>query len=606
MIGFDSSLSAYLMIHHCIHPKAFLVQAMDPQPGPLAPVEFIRHCAAVGNGLSKADARRLRGLAEACKALLKERLVRLLQENGRCPLLLQYSGDCTPVHIREFGTAGSETKRRKISGSKTAEFYLQQVFATIAQLDGSRLHSVLLGFPLALQHGKTMAALLPIALACPGFRFPQEPGRIVILHQVHDRAMSQSFRQALTGALRGQLARYSAASTPASSTSTQDSSSSLLEWHCSLGCSCHDAHNALRWASQSLDESPEVLKVVHVAFICYRKGFMAAVAALGPWLAESVHPVPDEQLPAKGCMRQVYAVLGASEDQLRVLSQALPFWDSDMEKLNVSETFLKSPESISDLSGLLLDLWRFPSFSSSRWVSLGCSARMYSLSCLTGFHCMFRYMMEQGLMSEYDAAGGLKMGAQEQQWCLEVGLVSTLADSFLSGALSDSRVAVNCHALAIDVQAAFDNLEYLSADAWRLLSKGLTLPPAHLRHRVIGAAWVCLAHLDWRIFSTVTELPWSLLHEGPEAAVDTLLQYDDAPPEKVSSKAWTLLRLGHSRQDVQAALGLLRNVSWTSAFTEKQHASTKVVRKFHSDLSYEVMSARGYIHTVRCGQTWRG
>ena len=498
---------------------------------------------------------------------------------------------------------GQTPKRRKVSGSKTAEFYVQQVFATIAQLDGSRLHSVLLGLPMALQHGKTMAALLPIALGCPGFRFPQDPGRIVILHQVHDRAMSQSFRQALTGALRGQLARSSAASIPASSTSTQDSPSSLLEWHCSLGCSCHDAHNALRWASGFLDESPEVLKVVHIAFLCYRKGFMASVAALGPWLAESVQPVPDDMLPAQDGMRQVYTVLGASEDQLSVLLQALPHWDSGIEKLNVSETFLKAEDSISDLSGLLLDLWRFPSFSSSRWVSLGCSARLYSLSRLTGFHSMFRYMMEQGIISEYDSAGTLKMGSHEHQWCLEVGLVSTLADSFLCGALADSRVALNCHAMAVEVQAAFDNLEYLPADAWRLLSKDLPLAPAQLRHRVIGAAWVCLAHLDWRVFSTVTDLPWSLLHEGPEAAVDTLLEYEEAPPENLAAKAWMLLRLGHSRQDVQAALGLLRNVSWTSAFTEKQHASTKVVRKFHSDLSYEVMSARGYIHTVRHGIT---
>ena len=58
---------------------------------------------------------------------------------------------------------------------------------------------------------------------------------------------------------------------------SSSSPTSLLEWHCSLGCACCDGQNALRWASQTLGEDPELLKNVHIALLCYRKGCMTAV-----------------------------------------------------------------------------------------------------------------------------------------------------------------------------------------------------------------------------------------------------------------------------------------------------------------------------------------
>ena len=598
-------LESVLLCHDFFPPQASVLKPMESSSLQVGPLDFLRHCAQVGHGLSRSDSRRLRGLAEACKALLKERVRDHLQAHPQCPLLLQYSGDCTPVKLREYGSSGADAKRRRVSGHKTVEFYVHQVFCTLGLLDGSRLHSVLLGSPLALQHGKTMAALLPIALSCPGLHVPHEVGRLVIFHQVHDRAMSQSFRAALSGALAGQLTSSSASrSSTASSSSTTPTSASLLEWHTAVGCSCHDGHNSLKWAAQTLDDNAETLKNVHVGLQCLRRGFMSAVAALGPWLAENLQALRDDQLPDAEGLKQIYTLFGATEDHLPVLLRARPHWDAGMQKLKVSEAFLQESDSISELSGLLLDLWRFPAFSASRWVSMGCSARLYTLSQFTGFPHLYMSMEQQGLISEYDSAGVHKLQAKEQQWCLEVGAVASVADAFLCATLADSRVALNSHHIAVEVQAAFDHLEHMVSSAWRLLASQVALPPALLRDRVLRAAWVSLAYLDWRVFSIVTDLPWSLVAEGPSDAVDKLQSMEEPPSEQVAGKAWTLLHRGYSRQDLEIALGLLMNVSWTSAFTEKQHASTAVVRKCHADLSYEVMSARAYIHTVRSALKW--
>ena len=274
---------------------------MDAPVVPVGVADLMKHCAQVDHGLSRTDSRRLRGLAKAAKVVLKERLARQLEENPRCPLFLQYSGDCTPVRARGYGTVGGEqTKRKKVSGSRTLEFYVHQIFSTLGQTDGSRLHSVMLGSPLALEYGKSMPALLPNALQCPGLRFPREVGRIVILHQVHDRAMALSFRQSFSGALNGQLAATSSTSPSTSTTSSQSTSSSLLEWHTSLGSACHDGRNSLRWASQSLDESPETLKNAHVDLLFLSQGLHFQITCFS-----------NEEL-----MRQLYTLLRAPEDHM--------------------------------------------------------------------------------------------------------------------------------------------------------------------------------------------------------------------------------------------------------------------------------------------------
>ena len=157
-------------------------------------------------------------------------------------------------------------------------------------------------------------------------------------------------------------------------------------------------------------------------------GFMYAVSALCPWLAQTLQGLAEDHLLSRDALKQIYTVLGATEDNLPVLLRALPHWDEDTQKLNVSEAFMQDPSSISLLSGVLLDLSRMPSFSASRWVSMGCGARLYTLARFTGYHHLYLAMQQQGLMPEYEMTGAQKLGAAEQQWCLEVGLVATVQE----------------------------------------------------------------------------------------------------------------------------------------------------------------------------------
>ena len=565
------------------------------------PIELLRHFAEVGHSLDRAQTRQLFSMVQAARQLLKTRLLELLQDHASSPVLLQYSGDCTPVHVRQHGTAGLPGKRRKISGPLAVEFYVHQVFATIGLGDGRRQHSLLLGDPMALRHGKSMAALISVALTCPGLKIPDSQRRIVIFHQVHDRGISASFRNALSGAwvTSMQATMPPSSSASGSATPSATTSNSLFYWHTSLGCSCHDGHNALRWAAQVADDASETVKNVYIALSLYRKGFMAAAAALGEWLCQVVEATPTGRLPPRDALKQLYQTLGAADDALEMLVRSSVHWDFAAERLVVDADFLAAPDSISLLSSLLLDVWRFPSFSMSRWVTLGCSVRIFTLAYFTGYTHLFDHMRRQGVLTEFEVGGVAKMQQRELRWCLSVGLAATLPDAFLQRLLADSRLSMHRHAVALEVQAAFDFLEQLPAEAWRLLAAPYSLAAAELRDAAIKASWTALAYLEWRVFAVLGSPPWNFLEDGPEQAVKSLEGLSSPPEEQVCHKAWQLLHLGHPTKDVQQALGLLHATSWTSAFTEKQHASTAVVKKFHQGGSYEVTSARAYVHTFR-------
>ena len=144
-------------------------------------------------------------LVEACKALLKEKFQGLLAANIGRPLL--FNTQAVDVHTSACQGARHSRSPAKAQKSQwqTDHGVLCAASVSIADSDGHRQHCVLFNSPIALQNGKTIPALLSSALGCPGLRLPQQAPRIVILHQIHDLAMSLSYRHAFSGALAGTL-----------------------------------------------------------------------------------------------------------------------------------------------------------------------------------------------------------------------------------------------------------------------------------------------------------------------------------------------------------------------------------------------------------------
>ena len=403
---------------------------------------FLQQVAKAGTCLDRNGVRRLYRLVLAAKTCLRARAHQLLDGHPGCPCLVQYSCDCTPVRTKQTTTVGqhqAQIKRRKISGHQTQEFLVQQVFVTICSAPGDLHHSVLLADPLALRHGKSMPALLAVALQCPGLHFLCGSPRIKVFHQVHDRAMSQSFRTALAAGVP--LQSRSQVGMPGVAEADPGDAHADCLWHSTVGCACHDAHNALRWAVQLSQGEPDLVKNIFLGLATVRKLFFTMVGFMDRWLPLVAEGVDAHSLPMSATLEAAYSLFGADEEQVKVLVSARLHWTPDLGRLLVHQDFLAQPDAVSQISAVLLDIWRFPAFSASRWVTFGTSAKRFALAVMTGMMSLVEYVVQQGGLSDYEASGAAFLSAEERRWCCHVGLVATVPDTFLLGVLSDSRLA---------------------------------------------------------------------------------------------------------------------------------------------------------------------
>ena len=92
------------------------------------------------------------------------------------------------------------------------------------------------------------------------------------------------------------------------------------------------------------------------------------------------------------------------------------------------------------------------------------------------------------------------------------------------------------------------------------------------------------------MLAVATSLPWSLCAGDIAQNLQDLLSQQECPSEPVSEKLYLLGQAGYNRHRLTEAVRLLGECSWTSAFTEKQHASTSRVRRHHPELGDNLMT----------------
>ena len=204
-------------------------------------------------------------------------------------------------------------------------------------------------------------------------------------------------------------------------------------WHSTVGCACHDAHNALRWAVQLSQGEPDLVKNIFIGLATVRKLFFTMVGFMDRWLPLVAEGVDAHALPMSATLEAAYSLFGADEEQVKVLVSARLHWNPDSGRLLVHQDFLAQPDAVSQISAVLLDIWRYPAFSASRWVTFGTSAKRFALAVMTGMMSLVEYVVQQGGLSDYEASGAAFLSAEERRWCCHVGLVATVPDTFLLG-----------------------------------------------------------------------------------------------------------------------------------------------------------------------------
>ena len=559
---------------------------LPPLEGFLQDFRALAQCSRACN---KDESRRIFGLVSAGKTRLRERAaVFAACPGGSQPLLCQFSLDLTPVTTTKHVTVRSQ----KRSGKSTDEFLCQQLFLTTMAADGKFQHTILYPEPQRLEHGKTMAALLACAKLCPGIGLrPADSDQILIRHQVHDRGVSNSFVEALSGWWSKEA---TAPSMPPGSTDMAESSSAF-SWHTAVGCACHDGHNSLRWAHHALFGQESLLEDVYVSVSAIKNAYYHSTDALGSWLAKTVQAKPSGELPSAEHLYCLWVSLGVEQTLARELADMRVLWRQN--SLRVEEGFLGREDALETLSSYLLATWRFQKFTTSRWCTVGSACRCLSAAVLTGYLQLLKYMREQNVITDFTWHGIQRLNQPALEFVFVVGLSAYVSETFLLHVLKDGRVARIQEKLQTALFDEFDFLDYLPSPVWELLARGANMPAQDLRNKVVAGGLIAWAFLESKVLLVAASLPWRLCKGDIAANIAELLQAGEPPEDTVASKIFHLGSVGFNRLRLQRAVGLLGSCSWTSALTERQHASTSLVKKYHPDIGSKLLTARAYLHT---------
>ena len=373
----------------------------------------------------------------------------------------------------------------------------------------------------------------------------------------------------------------------------------LRQFHTEVACACHDGHNALKWATQSQFPDPNLLSNIYVSLQAYRRGFLMCIPSLGNWLAEVIEAVPATELPNPDALEVLYKTLSVPADLLEIMAHEMRIqWIPQRGKLLISMEFLGRDSSIEELSSCLLECWRFPSFSSSRWASMGLSCRRFLLSANLGYIHMFQHMRSQNIVSEYEGNGADKMGSAELHMVAVTALCSFIPDAFLCRVLEDSRLVRHGAEIWDEITEEHSYLDELPPTFWASIAGLIGVSPSKIRDEVMLGSNVAWAYLEWKVFQPLFKEPWIYVVD-PTSGLQELAEMEIGPADGVSWKLWRLLRQGHNQSEILTLMQLLRDTSWSSFFTEKQHASTSVIHKYQKEVGHASLSSRAFCHTFR-------
>eukprot|EP00971_Amphidinium_carterae_P339515 6477360-Amphidinium_carterae.1 len=233
----------------------------------------VHRLAEVARSLTADEQNRVEFLVQYSRLFCRAEVQALLDEHNSSPILYQYSCDCTPIRSREVhSTVGPAKQTSKFSTEVLKEFFVQQMFVTFG-LSTEYVEKVVFPPPMVLSHGKSMSSLAAVsAHFLQGSWLSGSASGVTLFHQVHDGGMSLRFRQCISG-------HFEKARVEAAESTLSPESAAALSIHTEAPCCLHVAHNALRWAFETLyEEHREVSKLLFLGLGSLRSGTASALS----------------------------------------------------------------------------------------------------------------------------------------------------------------------------------------------------------------------------------------------------------------------------------------------------------------------------------------
>ena len=186
------------------------------------------------------------------------------------------------------------------------------------------------------------------------------------------------------------------------------------------------------------------------------------------------------------------------------------------------------------------------------------------------------------------------------QACVVAGLVAYVSETFTSMAMNDPRLLRQLDGMEEAIMDELRFLEALQPSVWIHLASTTNSAGWVLRDEVMRGALASAAHLERNIFWELSflRLRSILRQESCEQALLEIESLPDLSEDPVVAKLQALSHLKFSRESLLTAISLLQSVSFSSHFTERQHASTASLKRLH-DYGHATLCPRAFVHVFR-------
>ena len=537
--------------------------------------------------------RTLSRLVEVCKQFLKRTWQTHVRMAGGGPVLCSYSSDGTPIsttqQCRSSISTGGTVKR---FGRGTSEYLVQGMFSRYLDAQDQAQTCVVLRDPLPLTEGKAAWQLFSCCLEFgPTLREEGHLG-LALHHYCFDRACYKPLTRAMIQHHRRLAARFGHGSSQLTPQLLE-----LQEWVLSTACGCHDAHNSLKWAMHAQMNDPELTKSVYLVIESLRNAFDLLAMILPSWMASKLAPKEEHELHPEEQLHAVYTALGLDPELVELLACELRLcWRNG--ELQVKSSALQEQDGPGKVYHAVMSVWKFDTFSTSRWVSVGSSCRSLTAALMLGLDSVVACIRSNPKNSDYYIGGYARLGAEARRFVVIAALASYVPDALLRELMEDSRVPLRMEHLKSSIAQEMSFLSQLGIHVWEALAPVTQSAPQSLRSEVLQAAQTSSAFVEHRVFSAASRLPWKLCTGDIDQNLQELMASIE-PREPTSQKVWQLLHLGWNKLELRKAIMLMADCPWATVCAEQQHGSASIIRKYHEHLGEESLMSRAFAHTMR-------
>jgi len=541
------------------------------------------------------DDRLMARLCESGKQLLKSKAYDLVSEAEGRPVLFHYSADGTPLATRQRVVAEvGQGRRVSMQGRATEEYLVQHAFYRHIGLDGKRRTAVVLRDPLPLTNGKGVLACFSCALAY--VVHPRDMGHhgLSISHYTFDRALYTGMEKLF----RKHHAHVSSMIQEEAQQSPRNTLQPILDWVVSCGCALHDTQNALKWSMHQQFCDAEAMGDVYIVIQSVLNSYGLVLAHMGAWLRRVLVFSGEDELEPMEVMQELWTTLGCDPELTETLACELRLcWRDGC--LRVAASRGKGVASVIErVSGALLALWKFKTFSTSRWCSVGTPCRTFVAALLTGFDSMVSHIRQDPASSDFHLHGYEKLSLQKKEFLVVAGLAAYVPEAFLLELLEDSRIPMRLAAFQDCLRDEAGFLARISLPVWSLLANVCGWSGLQLQSEVLFAAHTAIGFISTRVLTEAQKLPWALATGDLDRNLADL-KAGPEPDEPTAAKVWSLLQVGYNRELLKQGLMLIQDCPWSSASAEQQHASATVMKKFHPEYGQETLMVRAMLHSMR-------